>query len=366
MYRTRARWLGEEPVRSPDARRLVAFQTGRVAGRPGRSPRLIHRYNADPVAARAKNSRLTRGLGLAGGAALLAVLAAAQPASAGVFSPQAESPATRDIKFLYDMILAVAAVVFVVVEGLLFYAMWKYRARRGAVAAQIHGNTRLEIGWTVGAALILVVITVVTFVKLPDIINPEPSDIDANGNPVANGVQFAATDELNVPGDAATLNIKVDGQQYVWRYQYPGPREVFSYEEMVVPVGMTVLLDISSDDVAHSYWNPALHAKMDAIPGYINKLWFKADEPATYVGQCAELCGRNHADMYSRVRAVPFDEYQEWYERQADAIQQAQVDVVDQRQALEEERGETAVSGGPTEAGPRDESDQPDLTPGND
>ena len=79
---------------------------------------------------------------------------------------------------------------------------------------------------------------------------------------------------------------------------------------MVVPVGMTVTLDITADDVAHSWWIPKLGGKMDALPGYTNHTWFKADKAGTFPGQCAELCGRNHANMLARVRAVPFDEYQ--------------------------------------------------------
>ena len=70
---------------------------------------------------------------------------------------------------------------------------------------------------------------------------------------------------------------------------------MFAYEEMVVPLGMTVILRITSDDVAHSWWIPALGGKMDAVPGYVNKTWFKATKAGTYRGQCAELCGRNHA-----------------------------------------------------------------------
>ena len=307
------------------------------------------------MAASERNARLLRLFGLAGAAALVAALIAAPAASAGLISPQADSPNADDIKFLYDMIGVVALVVFVVVEGLLIWSMLKFKARKGAVAAQIHGNTRLEIGWTVGAALILVVISVVTFIKIPSIVNPEPSDIDANGNPVASSVQFASTDQPAPPEGSDFLNIKVDGQQYVWRYQYPGPKDVFSYEEMVVPVGMTVTLDISSDDVAHSFWIPALGGKMDAIPGYVNKLWFKTTRPDTYVGQCAELCGRNHANMYSRVRAVPFDEYRAWYDRQAAAIEQAKSEAPEQREALEREQGEQAAQGGGGAGGATDD-----------
>jgi cytochrome c oxidase subunit 2 len=263
---------------------------------------------------------------------------------AGIILPEnGVSPNANEIAELYALILAMALVVFVGVEGALIWFLVKYKARRGRVAAQIHGNTRLEIGWTVGAAVILVFITAVTFIKLPSIKNPAASDIDEQGNPVASNVAYASTDQPNPP-KGATLNIVVDGQQYVWRYQYPrqGDKQVFAYEEMVVPVGMTVTLDITSDDVAHSWWIPELGGKMDAIPGYTNKTWFKAQEAGTFRGQCAELCGRNHANMTARVRAVPFDEYQAWFDQEAEDITTARDEAARQREELLQAQREAA------------------------
>jgi cytochrome c oxidase subunit 2 len=215
--------------------------------------------------------------------------------------------------------------VFVGVESVLIYCLFKYRARKGRVAAQIHGNTRLEIGWTVGAAVILVFLTVATFVMLPGIKDPAASDIDINGNPVAENAAFASTDQ-EAPPEGAGMNIDVDGMQYVWRYAYPSieDKRVFSYTTMYVPVGMTVTLDIRSNDVQHSWWIPALGGKMDALPGYTNKTWFKVTEPGQWTGQCAELCGRNHANMYAKVIALPYEEWKSWYDRQAEDIQAAQ------------------------------------------
>ena len=166
----------------------------------------------------------------------------------------------------------IAVIVFLGVEGVLIYCLVKYRAKRGRVAAQIHGNTRLEIGWTVGAAVILVFLTVATFVMLPGIKNPAESSIDANGNPVASNAAFASTDQ-EAPPEGVAMNIKVDGMQYVWQYTYPSidGKKVFSYTDMHVPVGMTVTLDIGSNDVQHSWWIPKLGGKMDALPGYTNK-----------------------------------------------------------------------------------------------
>ena len=102
--------------------------------------------------------------------------------------------------------------MFVIVEGALVYSVYKFRAKKSAVAAQIHGNTRLEIGWTVAAALILVVLTVVTFVKLPSIVNPPNSS--------ANGLVLSASLTEPTPPNGKKLTICVQGRQYIWRYIY--------------------------------------------------------------------------------------------------------------------------------------------------
>jgi cytochrome c oxidase subunit 2 len=258
-------------------------------------------------------------------------LALTTNAFAGAFTPESGggSPNAEEISTLYKLIGVLAIVVFVVVEGALLWAFFKFKARKGAVAAQIHGNTRLEIAWTVGAAAILIFLVVFTFIKLPDIKNPAPSG--ANGLQFASSAIYASTDQPSPP-DGKALRIVVDGQQYVWRYQYPKPDKpasvdtqqdaVFSYEEMVVPADTTVVLDITADDVIHSWWIPKLGGKMDAVPGYTNHTWFKA-RPGVYRGQCAELCGRNHANMLAQVRVLPPDQYEQWYEDQAARIKDA-------------------------------------------
>jgi cytochrome c oxidase subunit 2 len=272
--------------------------------------------------------------------ALLALLVVAGPASAGIILPESGggSRASEDTKTLYTIILAIAVVVFVGVEGVLFYCMVKYRAKKGRVAAQIHGNTRLEIGWTVGAAVILVFLTVATFLMLPGIKNPAQSDIDLNGNPVASNAAFASTDQ-EAPPKGAAMNIKVDGMQYAWQYTYPSidGKRVYAFTDMVVPVGMTVTLDIGSNDVQHSWWIPELGGKMDALPGYTNKTWFKVTKPGRWEGQCAELCGRNHANMYAAVIAMPYDQWKAWYDTQAAELKAAQEAAAAGRKKFQEQ-----------------------------
>jgi cytochrome c oxidase subunit II len=307
-------------------------------------------YTASPVPA----TRLRRRVLAAVPVGLAATLLGAPAAHAGLLFPEeGGSPNANSIHTLYVMVFILALIIFIGVEGTLIYSFFRFRARKGRVAAQIHGNTRLEIGWTVGAALVLIFITAFTFIKLPSIKDPKPSLIGANGGPIAqSGMLLAATDRPSVKGP--TLNLRVDGQQYVWRYQYPGLPKVFSYHDMYVPVGITVLLDITSDDVAHSWWIPKLGGKMDAVPGYVNRTWFRIPPDAIpsgqrqviFTGQCAELCGRNHANMTARVIGMRLDDYKRWRAGKAAQIRQAEQAAAKQRAALNAQ--ETQGTGGGT------------------
>ena len=286
-------------------------------------------------------------------AALAGLALAPAAASAGIFFPEKGGSENADkIWTLYLLIFVLAWIVFLGVAGALVWALFKFRARKGLVAAQIHGNTRLEIGWTVGAGVILIFITIFTFIMLPGIKNPPASMIDENGNPVtASNVLYASTDQPAPPKGSASLPLRVDGQQYVWRYQYPKQGdlpEIFSYVDMVVPVGMTVTLDITADDVIHSWWIPKLGGKMDAIPGYTNKTWFQIPESAipegenqvVYHGQCAELCGRNHANMLGRVIGMRYPDYKAWVERKATEIKTARKQAAKTREQIDKQNAE--------------------------
>jgi cytochrome c oxidase subunit 2 len=264
------------------------------------------------------NDPRRRRLVLALALALLLLLALAPSALAGAIVPESGgSPNADRISSLYKIVLYIALVIFIGVEGALFYALFRFRARKDAVAAQIRGNTRLEIGWTVGAALILVILAVVTFVKLDSIRTPDNSGpggitLAANG-----GVEYALTGN-QLPPNGKSLHILVNGQQFIWRYTYPGgsnPNGLdrpFSYEEMVVPTDTTVTLDITAQDVSHSWWIPQLGGKFDAVPGYTNHTWFKIHKPGLYRGQCSLLCGQGHAKMIATVDAVPPAQFEAW------------------------------------------------------
>jgi cytochrome c oxidase subunit II len=272
-------------------------------------------------------------------AALVGMLVLAPGAFADAFTPESRgSQNAVDIDTLYKITLYIGIVIFVGVEGTLLYSLIKYRARRGGPEAeQIHGNTPLEIGWTIGAALILVVLTVVTFLYLPDIENPPASG--PNGLR-AEQARFASIDQPDPPRSGGPyLTIKVNGQQYLWRYDYAGGDQLFSYYEMVVPTDTTVVLQVSASDVIHSWWIPDLGGKVDGVPGHVNETWFKipAGKEGVYDGQCAELCGSGHADMRAQVRAVTPDEFEAWARQTRRDIQEAGELLAEQR-----ERGEGA------------------------
>jgi cytochrome c oxidase subunit 2 len=266
--------------------------------------------------------------------ALGVALLVAPPAFANFITPKAGgSPNANKIDSLYKIILYIAAVVFVIVVGALLYSLIRFRARKGAVAAQIHGNTTLEVSWTVAAALVLVAITVVTFVKLSGIINPP------NSNP---GVVLSASTTQPTPPNGKQVTICVQGRQFIWRYTYGAgclnnyftEKLPYSYTEMVAPAGTTVVLDIQATDVIHSWWIPSLGGKVDAVPGYTTYTWFKALHTGVFRGQCAQLCGRQHAAMIAQVNVVPPAQYRAWLAQQRQLINQANNQVGLLRQQL--------------------------------
>jgi cytochrome c oxidase subunit II len=275
-----------------------------------------------------------------GAAALLAALVFASTASAGAFAPEtgAGSPNADQIHDLWWWVMAVALIIFIGVEGALIYCIVKFRRSKHPVADQIHGNTRLEIGWTAGAAVVLVILGVITFVMLPGIRNPSNSS--------AAGLDLSAPRYSIQPGagkqppNGKSLNISVNGQQYVWRFTYPDatPKNtfdnVFTYEQMVVPVNTTVTLNIRAQDVIHSWWIPKLGGKFDAVPGYTNHTWFRASKTGVYKGQCAELCGRNHANMIASVKVVTPDQYLAWYSRKEAQIKAANAHAAKERPTI--------------------------------
>jgi cytochrome c oxidase subunit II len=218
----------------------------------------------------------------------LALAGIAWAGNGGIGPEPAHSPNAVGIRQAYWLVFGLTAGVFVIVEAALVIFVFKYRSRgraRTDEGPEVHGHTRLELIWTVVPVLILAAIATFVFVKLPSV-DPTP------------------------PASAGTpMPVQVIGHQFYWEFRYPGGQ--YSINEMHVPAGKVVSLSITSPDVNHSWWIPQLGGKTDAIPGRVNKSWFKADA-GTYTGQCAEFCGMFHAKMQARVVAEPAAQYRAW------------------------------------------------------
>jgi cytochrome c oxidase subunit II len=254
------------------------------------------------------------------------------PAWADVVTPE-DGPTENAQKLddLYKIVFYIGLAVIGTVWAVLFYSLVRFRARRGRQAPQISGNTPLEIGWTVAATTIVAVITIITYIYLDDIIDPVASGPAA----VAEARGQHATINQPPPPGGKSLDIQVSGQQFLWRYQYPN--QAVSFQEMVVPRDTTVTLTLKANDVIHSWWIPALGGKLDAVPGYENKTWFKATETGTFEGQCAELCGSGHYAMTAKVTVVEPQAYETWVETQKKEFEEGQKLAQEQREQVEAE-----------------------------
>jgi cytochrome c oxidase subunit 2 len=227
-------------------------------------------------------------------------------------------PATQDAKLisdLYNLIFIFAVIVFVLVEGLLIYSAVKFRRKNeGEMPVQVHGSRTFELLWTIVPAIVIAII----FGFAVDTM----SKLSATGSlavPVAhthriNDVEARRRVESAEPVD---LVIEVVGRQWVWQYKYPGNEGVIGNEELVVPVGKTVRLDMTAADVIHAWWMPELGPMIYVNPGELSYVWFNIDNPGLYVGQCNVYCGAAHANMLSRVKALPQAEFDQWYAEQA-------------------------------------------------
>jgi cytochrome c oxidase subunit II len=226
-------------------------------------------------------------------AALLLILPTAALAGNGGFAPVAPRSANAHrITDAWWFVTGFVLFVFVGVETLLVVFVTKYRRgrrQRHEDGPQIHGATRLETMWTFIPIAILVAVATFVFVKLPGIKNG-PSAVAA----------------------PAQLTIDVRGQQFYWQYTYPNG--AVSIDRLRVPVGESVLLNVTAPDfdVIHSWWIPALGGKIDAIPGRMNHTVIKATRTGVYGGRCAELCGVQHAEMLMSVEVMPQAAYAQW------------------------------------------------------
>jgi cytochrome c oxidase subunit 2 len=218
----------------------------------------------------------------------LAAASVALAGNGGFLPSSAHSPNAQRINDAFIFVAIFTGIVLVGVEGVLIAFIIKYRRGKRARTAegpQVHGATRLEIIWTVVPVVLLAVIGLFVFYKLPGI---------------ADAPKAAAADETT---------ITVEGHQFYWQFRYPNG--AVSINTMVAPADEVVHERVVGLDwdVNHSWWVPDLGGKYDAIPGKVNTTWFKAPV-GTYLARCAELCGIQHAVMYGHVKVVPRAEYE--------------------------------------------------------
>ncbi len=224
------------------------------------------------------------------------------------------TPVAHKILELHNMILLICVIIFVLVFGVMFYSIFAHRKSRGYKPAKFHDNATLEVVWTVIPFLILVSMAIPSTATLLEMSDTSKSD----------------------------LTIKITGYQWKWKYDYPDqdvgffstlatPRDQIENKAakgehyllevdnpIVVPVGKKVRFLVTANDVIHSWWVPQLGVKKDAIPGFINEFWVRADETGTFRGQCAELCGKDHGFMPIVVSAVSQEDFTKWVAVQKD------------------------------------------------
>ncbi len=224
--------------------------------------------------------------------------------------PVGVTPVSREIYDIHMIIFWICVVIAIGVFGVMFYTMFAHRKSRGAVAANFHENTTAEVVWTVIPALILIVMAVPATKALINVYDTSDAD----------------------------MTVKVTGYQWKWQYEYLGEDVAFMSElatpesviydtnaarnrenylqevsqPLVIPARTKVRFLLTAKDVIHSWWVVDLGVKKDAIPGFVTETWAYVEEPGTYRGECAELCGKGHAFMPIVVEVVEPEQYQAW------------------------------------------------------
>lgn len=229
------------------------------------------------------------------------------PSAWGIDLQAAGGPVKESIHDFNNLVLWIIIAITIFVMGLLAYCMWRYRASAHATPSTTSHNTTLEIAWTVVPVLILVIIAIPSFRLIY--------------------YQDRARD--------ADLTINVQGRQWYWNYTYPDHgnfafdsrpipdedlqpgqlRNLTVDEPLVIPVGATVRVLTTGQDVIHSFFVPSLGVQKYTIPGRTLETWFRADHAGVYYGQCNQICGTNHWFMPIMVQAVPAPEFEAWVEQ---------------------------------------------------
>jgi cytochrome c oxidase subunit 2 len=244
--------------------------------------------------------------------ALLSVGAATASAEMRLGFQDQKTALGHTIYDLHNIVVVICLVIFIVVFGAMFWAIWKHRKSVGHQAAHFHENTTVEVVWTIIPFIILL------------------------------GMAYPATKTLLAQRDTSQPDVTIKATGYQWKWGYDYLQEGVSFystlatpraqidntaekgenyllevdREVVVPVGKKIRVLVTAGDVLHAWYVPALAVKQDAIPGFVRDAWFRVEEPGVYRGQCAELCGKEHAYMPIVVRAVTDEEYSAWIAEQ--------------------------------------------------
>jgi cytochrome c oxidase subunit 2 len=212
------------------------------------------------------------------------------------------SPIAGHEASLYRIILIMALVVFVLVEGAIILILIRDRGRKGdnTLPKQVYGNTKLEVTWTAIPILLVIALFVMTVQTMHAVAAPAPEKSD--------------------------LNVQVTGHQWWWEFSYPD-LGITTANELHIPLGGTVQITLASVDVIHSFWVPQLSGKTDVIPGQTNHMWLKGEKIGVYHGQCAEFCGTNHANMRFKVIVESQADFNTWAASQQKDAPQPQTDA---------------------------------------
>ena len=262
---------------------------------------------------------------------LLSVLVFVSSCSSGaeLDTLKPKGPTSRSIDALSDPVFLIAGIVFVIIFGgtALLWIRFRDDHSDDEFPEQVHGNFNLEILWTLIPTLILAGVAVFTLITLSEI-------NDSDNNVMA----------LSVDGQSVSWEpeVVVVGQQWWWEYRYYldglegvdlsdarnlPPADIVTSTQMVIPTGEEIELKITSRDVIHSHWIPALNGKRDAVPGRVSPWKIEADEPGVYFGQCTEFCGLYHARMRMQVVAMEPDEFQEWVNQQSESANEPKTET---------------------------------------
>lgn len=235
-------------------------------------------------------------------------------ASAGVLWPDAGgSQAAETVNTLYFIVFGIGLIAVIVLIGAIASGARKEVDADAAVETEENGKKAMIAG--TAAFVLLAVLGGLAFSKTS---SAEPS-ADGVGNDLTASplVSSQLKDPTGLkPPKGPSISVRVTGQQYLWRYEYPSVKaknwKTYSYGDLVIPAGVTVMLDVTSSDVEHSWWVPQLAGSIDATPGYVNRSWIRVDQPGIYLGHSTKVSGTNYASMGTRVIVLPDELWKRW------------------------------------------------------